>query len=178
MYLTDLFKHNHIRILLLKYGTRLIEILIRENSPDCLEILLADSNTLVNTPMEFMRHLPLSFAAEWGYTNCIKVLIKHGAQINLKDENGYTALHNSVCENHIDCVRLLLELGADVNSQIDNSYDYGGYSPLHFTPVYNKINMTKLLLEYGADKTLCTKLGFTVRDIAVEFQCTDIISIL
>lgn len=130
MHLTDLFKHDHIKILLLKYGTRLIEILIREKSPDCLEIVLSDSNKSVNMPMEFMRHSPLSFASECGYINCIKVLIKHGADINLKDGTGFTALHNAVCENHIDCVRLLLESGADVNSQLgDYCGEYDGYAP-------------------------------------------------
>lgn len=179
MHLTDLFKYDHIKILLLKYGIRLIEILIRENSPDCLEILLSDSSKLVNTPMKIIRYLPLSFAAECGYINCIKVLIKYGADINLKDVSGFTALHNAVCENHINCVRLLLESGADVNLQLgDYCGGYDGYTPLHFTPLYTRIDVVKLLLEYGADKTLRTKLGFTAKDFAIEYALLDIASML
>ena len=45
----------------------------------------------------------------------VKLLVEKGAKINLKDDNGFTALIMAVNNNHIETVRYLMEKGADIN---------------------------------------------------------------
>lgn len=42
----------------------------------------------------------------------IRVLVKHGANIEQTDEDGNTALMVALCIERQDCVRILQELGA------------------------------------------------------------------
>ena len=43
----------------------------------------------------------------------MEVLATHGADVNAQDENGWTALHYAVRDDHLDVVDLLLAAGAD-----------------------------------------------------------------
>jgi len=40
-------------------------------------------------------------------------LIEHGANIDLKDDFGFTPLHTAAKENSIDFARLMIKLGAN-----------------------------------------------------------------
>ena len=56
----------------------------------------------------------------------VKLLLDHGADVNVKDEDGETPLFCASNNGHKEIVKLLLEHGADVNAK--NNY---GNSPLH-----------------------------------------------
>jgi len=56
---------------------------------------------------------PLLLAATDGHTAMVHLLLEHGANPNMKNFDGLTALHNAVFEKQIDIVKLLLEYGAD-----------------------------------------------------------------
>lgn len=47
----------------------------------------------------------------------VKVLIEHGADINARDDTGFTPLHWAVGRNAPETARLLVESGADVNAK-------------------------------------------------------------
>ena len=68
---------------------------------------------------------PLLIAATNGHTAIVRVLLEHGANPNLKNFDGVTALHNAVFEKQIEVVRLLIEHGADPAIQ-----DRQGNTPL------------------------------------------------
>jgi len=55
----------------------------------------------------------------------VKKLLKKGANPNVRDEDGYTPLHNAALWGHVDVVRLLLEHGADPSIR-----NRGGKTPL------------------------------------------------
>lgn len=58
---------------------------------------------------------PLRIAATAGHATCVAFLISQGAEVDLVDVKGQTALYVAVVNGHLDCVRILLEAGADPN---------------------------------------------------------------
>lgn len=60
----------------------------------------------------------LGHAAYEGHIEIIEILLKHGAEINLRDENGFTPLMNAVIGQKANSVKLLLERGANPNLTI------------------------------------------------------------
>lgn len=56
---------------------------------------------------------PLLVAARDGDVASLQSLLQHGADVNMQDEEGSTALHWAADGNHVAAVRALLEHGAD-----------------------------------------------------------------
>ena len=78
-----------------------------------------------------------------GYSSVVEVLLRHGADPNLSDRLGNTALHLAACTNHIGVVTLLLRAGTDV-SQIDNN----GRTPMQLAQ--SKLKMLQRRKNQGA----------------------------
>ena len=101
----------------------------------CCQLLLnagadvnAQDNIECNTPLiyaatgglEFLcfrlRHpFHLSEAAP-GTTECLKLLLGAGADVNQPNQRGETALHAAAFGTNVECLKLLIEAGADVNA--------------------------------------------------------------
>uniref|UniRef100_A0A8C8S4W5 Protein phosphatase 1 regulatory subunit 27 n=1 Tax=Pelusios castaneus TaxID=367368 RepID=A0A8C8S4W5_9SAUR len=47
-----------------------------------------------------------------GNLDCVKLLVRHGADIHQKDENGWTPLHMACSDGHTHIARYLVSLGA------------------------------------------------------------------
>jgi ankyrin repeat protein len=56
---------------------------------------------------------PLLYAARYGHTSSINILLNHGADIEAKDRRGRTALFWATKNRHLGAVNLLLERGAN-----------------------------------------------------------------
>lgn len=82
---------------------------------------------------------------------------KHGA-VHIRDNKGFTALHDAAWKGEADVVLLLLQYGADLEAQ--NSDDD---TPLHLAACQGKLEATRALLEHarGAIVLLKNKLGRT-----------------
>lgn len=48
-----------------------------------------------------------------GQEDVVRLLIQHGAAINVQSQNGFTPLYMAAQENHDGCVRYLLSKGAN-----------------------------------------------------------------
>ncbi|RDD35204.1 Ankyrin repeat domain protein [Wolbachia endosymbiont of Cylisticus convexus] len=95
-----------------------------------------DDSLKVNSHLEGLRtpicsnnHIPLHFAALEGDLEVAEVLLKHGADVNVKSEQGYTPLHAAAWEGDLEVVKLLLKHEADVNAR---NLGLGENTPLHF----------------------------------------------
>ncbi|KAL6103869.1 asb10 [Pungitius sinensis] len=87
---------------------------------------------------------PLHITASRGFTDCLRLLLQRGADVDLAP-GGTTALHES-CENcQPECTKLLLIHGANANAVTED-----GLMPLHFCTSPESLECAKNLLQYGA----------------------------
>jgi len=69
---------------------------------------------------------PLLFAAREGCLECARALIENGANIDLTDTKGVTALFLAIDNFHFDLAKYLIESGAN-----PNKWDWWGRTPLY-----------------------------------------------
>jgi ankyrin repeat protein len=113
---------------------------------------------------------PLLYAARQGCTECVKVLVDAGADLNATDPDRISALNLALINLHFDTAVALIEAGADVNQ-----WDLFGRAPLynavdlHTLPVggrtdipsedkHTGYDVAKILLERGADPNMQLKV--------------------
>ena len=105
----------------------------------------------------------LMHAAKDGNEKEIKLLLKSGANVNLKDKDGWTALMYAVrYSSNLECTESLLEAGADIS--LKNKY---GSSALVLASCYNEnpLILSKLLLKYkSSDKEVLCSLIFLLSE--------------
>ena len=116
---------------------------------------LTNEGAGVNTQQDGLP--PLMFAVSESHEECVKELIKAGADVNKKDTEGNTALNiaaskPSYASKHSqECLRILLKAGADVNIVNEK-----GDTPL-LTSLNSGLNEkhSEALLDAGADCECC-----------------------
>merc|ERR1711937_244593 len=93
--------------------------------------------------------------------DAVKELLKAGADVNEKDEEGRSALHFACGYGEIACAEYLIENGADVDI-LDDSKN----SSLHYAAGYGEKASVELLLKHKAKKELLNNDKHTAYDIA------------
>src|SRR5712671_509771 len=88
---------------------------------------------------------PISAALSRGRRDVVHVLQRHGADPNLRYDDGKTPLHVASQIGHMKVAQGLLELGAEIDSR-----DNQGRTPLHVIQGQSD-DVGLLLLESGAD---------------------------
>ena len=88
-------------------------------------------------------------AAKVGIYAKIMNLIQEGADVNVTDQYGNTALHFSVFNEDLDHAKLLISVEADVNARNNN-----GDTPLHIAYGTGNQEMIDLLISKGADESI------------------------
>jgi ankyrin repeat protein len=76
----------------------------------------------------------------------VRLLIEKGANVDSKDEDGWTALWHAAANGHEVVMKLLIEKGADVDSKNKNSR-----TPLSSAIEWEQEGMVRLLVEKGAN---------------------------
>lgn len=119
------------------------------------------------TPVAGANWTALHAAASALRPEVIELLIEAGADLDLDDGYGATALAMSVdvydrTNQKDDCALLLIEAGASVNTKTRVYIDgVGGNSPLHRAVVWNQKQAVKALIEAGADVNAANDAGGT-----------------
>lgn len=63
------------------------------------------------------------WAADRGFIDILRVLLKYGLNVNITDTENQTALHYAVSCGHVDCTELLLANGAKVDIKDNDGVD-------------------------------------------------------
>lgn len=97
-----------------------------------------------------------------GDISTVERLLSSGYSTNIRDNCGWTPLHEAANHGYIDIAELLLKHDANV-------IDPGGAlckgtTPLHDAASCGHLSMMQLLMQYGADLTLKTHDGDTILD--------------
>ena len=118
-------------------------------------------------------HKVLVKAMREGNTDTVKLLLELGADINAKNNYGWTALIYAARWGNTDTVKLLLELGADINAK--NNY---GWTALIYAARWGNTDTVKLLLELGADINAKNNYRWTALIYAARWGKTEIVKLL
>lgn len=103
----------------------------------------------------------------------VETLIKRGANVNFKDNQGRTALF-CVCENgYKKIAKTLIDAGSEINYE-DNS----GCTPLELAFIHKKLEISKLLIRKGANVNYINKNGNSILSRAAIYSCKELIKLL
>lgn len=112
-------------------------------------------------------------AADKNKSWLIPSLLEKGMDINAKDVNSNTPLHEAIFNTNAHAVSWLLDKQAEVNVK-----DRNGNTPLHYAATANDPEVVSMLLEKGGDVNAQNTDGDTPLHNAVLHADKDIISLL
>ncbi len=115
---------------------------------------------------------PLHYAALYGSTESVRILLEHGADVNLRNKSGATPLLYGAYS--FDKTRLLVEKGADVNVK-----SAGEMTPLLVAvSVHGNTPAVRYLIDKGADVKAIGPLGSDALQTAALKGDADMIRLL
>jgi ankyrin repeat protein len=88
--------------------------------PALTETLIAQGAEVNARSRNAARNMPLHAAAAARNGEAVRILLEHGAEVNARQEGGWTALHAASQNGDVDMVRLLIAGGADVETRAAN----------------------------------------------------------
>ncbi|KXJ84160.1 hypothetical protein RP20_CCG018064 [Aedes albopictus] len=151
---------------------RMLHIAIYNGSDRICSYLI--KNCKVHPDVEYDDGLvPLHSAVVYGRINIVQLLLRNGADINIKNAEGWSALHYAVHHKQIAITNILIVEGIDVNSLNNNKWN-----ALHISCDNGDADMTKMLLQKGAQADLQTNEDKTPLDLAVTKGYTEVVDIL
>jgi ankyrin repeat protein len=106
------------------------------------------------------RFPPLCFASNG---DVAEILINYGADVHLRNENGFTPLHLLAKQGKVEAAEVLLKHGAEIDAR-----EKWGKTPLHYASEYGQADMVAFLLEKGAAINARDERGMTAINRAVQ----------
>lgn len=106
---------------------------------------------------------PLMLACINDHREIVNLLIKAGADVNIVNKAGWTALHYAARSSHFEnfqIAKALIENGADLNV-LANVDDVGKWTPLILAARNGNERIAEALIEKGADLNVADKHGWT-----------------
>ena len=102
-----------------------------------------------------------------------EVLLRQGANVHAKQDDGGTPLHMAAKYNASGVAEVLLRQGANVHAKQDD-----GGTPLHMAAKYNASGVAEVLLRQGADIHAKDKYGFTPLHVAAWHDASAVAEVL
>jgi ankyrin repeat protein len=118
-------------------------------------------------------YTPLIWAASYGQSDAIDVLIKKGAKVNGVNRKGESALMWASSKGQYQAAQTLIRLGADVRSSNES-----GSTALHWAAWNGKEKLVTLLIQHGAKIDLKNSSGKTAFDLAKKQSFPKVMELL
>ncbi|MHC4540014.1 MAG: ankyrin repeat domain-containing protein [Planctomycetota bacterium] len=110
---------------------------------------------------------PLHKAAAEGDVEQVESLISKGADVNARNENGWTPLHSAAYYGQKEVAQILITKGANVGAT-----NASGRTPLHLAAEFGSKHMLELLIAAGANVNARDNRGVTPMHAAEEGAMT------
>jgi hypothetical protein len=104
---------------------------------------------------------PLHFAAGFGNTALVTLLLESGADALAPDKSGLTPLMCAVAKGHVLTAEVLLTVGG---SRLEAG-DLRGQTALHYAAAVGWVDCVRVLINYGADANARSNSGLTPQDM-------------
>ncbi|KAM7215308.1 ankyrin [Rhypophila decipiens] len=143
---------------------------------EALQIVLEEGHADPNPKMPpgIFRSSPLTSSGFGGLTNMLRLLLKHGAEIDACNPEGMTALHSVASTQNVESALVLLEWGADLNAVSRN-----GRTPLTTAIVYNNHPVLRLFIERCYEFIITARFkGPQLLPVIAEYADLETLSIL
>ena len=131
------------------------------------EILLAEGAD-VNIPSTINGDSALYSAATRGFTACMRLLLRAGADVNARSDDGFTALHAG--KGRVDAIRILIAAGANLEARTNS-----GSTPLRLAIARGHREAALTLLRAGAPITALPTKRIKPENEALHDYMVDII---
>jgi len=125
-------------------------------------------------------YAPLHWAADQGHVEIVNILLKFGADVDIKTNDNETPLHFAAWMGRPKVVKILLENGADVNAR-----ERMWLTPLdklvsHVKKPISKnyLEAAKILLENGASPYLRNKFRMNAFEFASSNNLHELVKIM
>lgn len=112
-------------------------------------------NNIDNPIYSGHRTTPLITAARMGYVDVVWMLAECGADLNVRDTHGRTALMHAVIKQRHEVINALVELGADLDLRD------GSMTALMYAIHRGDFRLAKVLIEGGANLNIADNFGET-----------------
>ena len=137
--------------------------------PGICEILLAEGAD-ADIPNTIDGCVSLHSAAVQGFTACVRLLLRAGADVNYRSIDGATPLHDACHSGRVDAAKVLIAAGANLEARSRQ-----GTTPLRSAIAYGQRELALTLLRAGAAVTALRAASIKPENKALHDYMIDII---
>lgn len=146
------------------------EVLTITKNLEIFEYLLERENLNINS-VGYLGMTALSLASiEYENLEMIKYLLEKGADINVKNEDGSTALMTASMYGNLEIIKYLIENGADINSK-----DNDDSTALIYASKWGNLETVEYLVKNGADINIKDIENKTALDWAANSRIEEVL---
>ncbi len=140
---------------------------------ELVEVLIKEGHADIHQQRKLGLFSPIVLTAALGYTNIVEILLRNGANVNLRVQNGYTPLHHAAENGNDDTIEVLLEHGAQINEETDF-----GDNALQLAAAAHEIDALGVLAANGADIENINKDGKSVWHYAIDAPDQELLAVV
>ena len=151
-----------------EFGQTALQVAVASGYTDCVQLILETAalsfaDKVIVNHVDDGKEAPLHVASRCGSLDILKLLIRHGANLNSVDAKEKTCLHCAAQYGHSRCLNFLLNAGC---KSILEQRDYQGLTCLHTAVKADNVECAQLLLNNGSNIRAVTLDGDSIFNIA------------
>lgn len=140
-----------------------LHLAVKLNNLFFLLLLLDHTERIDARTEDDYQDTPIMLAAMFGAESCFEALLSKGADVSIKNKNGWSCLHAACQSGNTHIIDYLIQEGLNINAKAE--YDLLK-TPLHIAAQYGHFNAVKYLIRAGAEFKCIDDLGWGVQHYA------------